>query len=57
MSTSQPIRVGLLKQSELGDADRIVRLAFGTFLGLPNALDFMGDRTSCHRAGDQLTSK
>jgi GNAT superfamily N-acetyltransferase len=44
MSTSQPIKVGPLKQSELEEADRIVRLAFGTFLGLPNPLDFMGDR-------------
>ncbi len=44
MSASQPIKVGPLKQSELGEADRIVRLAFGTFLGLPNPLDFMGDR-------------
>ncbi len=44
MSTNQPIKVGLLKQSELEEADRIVRLAFGTFLGLPNPLDFMGDR-------------
>src|SRR5579863_9935843 len=44
MSTSQPIKVGPLKQSELGEADRIVRLAFGTLLGLPNPLDFMGDR-------------
>ena len=44
MSSSQPIKVGLLKQSELIEADRIVRLAFGTFLGLPNPLDFMGDR-------------
>jgi GNAT superfamily N-acetyltransferase len=44
MSTNLPIKVGLLKQSELVEADRIVRLAFGTFLGLPNPLDFMGDR-------------
>src|ERR1700691_1071376 len=44
-STTQSIQVGLLKQSELKEADRIVRLAFGTFLGLPNPLDFMGDRT------------
>ena len=44
MSPSQPIEVGPLKQSELKEADRIVRLAFGTFLGLPNPLDFMGDR-------------
>ena len=45
MSTNRPIKVGLLKQSELEEADRIVRLAFGTFLGLPNPLDFMGDRS------------
>ncbi len=44
MSTRQPIKVGPLKESELEEADRIVRLAFGTFLGLPNPLDFMGDR-------------
>ncbi len=45
MSPSQPIKISLLKKSELEEADRIVRLAFGTFLGLPNPLDFMGDRT------------
>lgn len=45
MSTNQSIKVGLLKQTELEEADRIVRLAFGTFLGVPNPLDFMGDRT------------
>src|SRR5580658_2097864 len=44
MSTNRPIQVGLLKQSELEEAGRIVRLAFGTFLGLPDPLDFMGDR-------------
>jgi len=38
------IKIGTLKQSELEEADRIVRLAFGTFLGLPNPLEFMGDR-------------
>jgi GNAT superfamily N-acetyltransferase len=44
MSTNRPIKIGLLKQSELEEAGRILRLAFGTFLGLPNPLDFMGDR-------------
>src|SRR5580658_5810111 len=44
MSKDLPIKVGLLKQSELEEAGRIVRLAFGTFLGLPDPLDFMGDR-------------
>src|ERR1700761_26866 len=40
----QAIKVGLLKESELGEADRIVRVAFGTFYGLANPLEFMGDR-------------
>lgn len=42
--TRLPIKVGPLKQSELAEAGRIVRLAFGTFLGVPDPLDFMGDR-------------
>jgi GNAT superfamily N-acetyltransferase len=45
MPANQRIKIGPLKRSELEEADRIVRLAFGTFLGLPNPLDFMGDRT------------
>jgi GNAT superfamily N-acetyltransferase len=44
LSTIPSIKVGPLKQSELEEAGRIVRLAFGTFLGVPNPLDFMGDR-------------
>lgn len=40
----QTIKIGLLKVSELQQADRILRLAFGTFLGVPNPTDFMGDR-------------
>src|SRR5208337_1504546 len=44
MSTNQPIRVGLLKENELEEADCIAKIAFGTFLGLPNPLTFMGDR-------------
>jgi GNAT superfamily N-acetyltransferase len=44
MVKNQSIRIGLLKKSELQEADRIVRLAFGTFLGIPNPLEFMGDR-------------
>src|SRR6266536_1873139 len=32
-----------LREEELPAADRIVRLAFGTFLGLPDPLTFMGD--------------
>lgn len=35
--------VRLLRESDLAEADRIVRLAFGTFLGLPDPMTFMGD--------------
>jgi GNAT superfamily N-acetyltransferase len=41
MVTNQAIKTGLLKQSELGEADTIFRLAFAKFLGIP---DFLGDR-------------
>src|SRR5580698_9344146 len=44
MSTNRPIKVGPLKEGELEEAGRIVRLAFGTFLGLPDTVDFMQDR-------------
>jgi GNAT superfamily N-acetyltransferase len=44
MATKQSIQVGALRADELEEAGRIVRLAFGTFLSLPNPLDFMGDR-------------
>lgn len=39
------IKIGPLKREELSEADRIVRLAFGTALHMPNPLDFMGDRS------------
>jgi GNAT superfamily N-acetyltransferase len=35
--------VGLLRADQLREADRIFRLAFGTFVGLPDPLQFMGD--------------
>lgn len=44
MATEGTIRVGPLKAGELEEADRIVRLAFGTFLGLPDPMAFMEDR-------------
>src|SRR5271168_5236971 len=44
MPTNQSIKVGPLKERELEEADRIVRVAFGTFLGVPNPAEFMGDR-------------
>ncbi len=40
---SQSIQVGVLRESELAEARRIVCVAFGTFLGMPNPLEFMGD--------------
>ena len=32
-----------VEEADLGEADRIMRLAFGTFLGLPDPGSFMGD--------------
>jgi GNAT superfamily N-acetyltransferase len=55
MATKQSIQVGALRADELEEAGRIVRLAFGTFLSLPNPMDFMGDRdfvTPRWRAGN-----
>src|SRR6202521_5870070 len=37
------ITIRLLREEDLLVADRIMRLAFGTFLGLPDPLKFMGD--------------
>jgi GNAT superfamily N-acetyltransferase len=44
VSTKQAIQVGALRADELEEAGRIMRLAFGTFLSLPNPMEFMGDR-------------
>jgi GNAT superfamily N-acetyltransferase len=44
MSTKLAIKVSLLSKNELEEAHRIVCLAFGTFLGMPDPLVFMGDR-------------
>ena len=44
MSAKHTIKVSPLKQNELEEAHRIPRLAFGTFLGMPDPLQFMGDR-------------
>src|SRR5215469_941343 len=46
VATAQPnpeILVRALRESDLADADRIVRVAFGTFLGMPDPNEFMGD--------------
>src|SRR5438093_3408578 len=37
------VTVRPLRESDLAEADRIMRLAFGTFLGLPDPGGFMGD--------------
>jgi GNAT superfamily N-acetyltransferase len=37
------LEVRPLRKDELAEADRIMRLAFGTFLGLPNPMEFVGD--------------
>jgi len=44
MAKSVAVRISPLRESELGEAARIMRLAFGTFLGLPEPMLFMGDR-------------
>lgn len=43
-NTTQPeITVRPLQEAELSTADAIMRLAFGTFIGLPEPMSFMGD--------------
>jgi GNAT superfamily N-acetyltransferase len=37
------ISIRQLRETDLVEADRILRVAFGTFLGLPDPLNFMGD--------------
>jgi len=37
------VLVGQLQEADLAEADRIFRLAFGTFLGLPNPIEFAGN--------------
>ncbi len=37
------VTIRVLREEDLPVADRIMRLAFGTFLGLPDPLKFMGD--------------
>ena len=37
------ISIRLLQENELSTAEHIFRLAFGTFIGLPQQTDFGGD--------------
>ena len=39
-SPESNVLVGQLQEADLAEADRIFRLAFGTFLGLPNPIEF-----------------
>jgi GNAT superfamily N-acetyltransferase len=43
MEQRPEITIRSLREEDLPAADRIIRLAFGTFLGLPDPLKFMGD--------------
>jgi hypothetical protein len=43
-----------LLEADLPEADRIVRLAFGTFLGIPDPASFMGDASFAHSFSHML---
>ncbi len=49
--TGLDISVRPLGETDLPEADHIMRLAFGTFLGLPDPSGFLGDAHTCARAG------
>lgn len=42
------VTVRSMREEDLDEADRIMRLAFGTFLGMPEPLKFMGDADFVH---------
>ncbi len=44
MASKQSVQIGALREDELEEAGRVVRVAFGTFLSLPNPMEFMSDR-------------
>ena len=43
VEVKQDVSVRPLGEGDLSEADRIMRLAFGTFLGLPDPMTFLGD--------------
>lgn len=43
MTSFHSIRIRPMQEGDLQEADRIMRLAFGTFLGLPDPMAFAGD--------------
>jgi GNAT superfamily N-acetyltransferase len=42
------IEIQALEEEDLPEADRIFRLAFGTFIGMPDPMSFMGDADFVH---------
>ena len=46
-STKIHLKIRTLTERDLSDADSIFRLAFGTWHGLPDPLQFGGDRDFC----------
>jgi hypothetical protein len=58
MPTLEPlgkdIVVRTLREADLPAADRIFRLAFGTFLGLPTRSSFMATQTLPGAVGSQI---
>lgn len=42
-AATREVSISPLQENQLEEADRIMRLAFGTFLGLPDPMSFMGD--------------
>lgn len=44
MTSPLSVQIGPLQRHEVEEADRIMRVAFGTFLGLPDPMAFLGDR-------------
>ncbi|HEX3935486.1 MAG TPA: GNAT family N-acetyltransferase [Puia sp.] len=46
--TGEPVLIRSMRQGDLDAADRVTRLAFGTFLGMPDPLQFMGDAGYIH---------
>jgi GNAT superfamily N-acetyltransferase len=46
--TNGPVKIRPLVERDLDEADRIMRLAFGTFNGLPDPTQFLGDARCVH---------
>jgi len=53
-TTKSNITVRPLQETELSTADSIMRLAFGTFIGLPAPMSFMGDAAYVRNHGSPI---